>query len=310
MLYALGVGLGQDPMNEDELAFVYEKNLKALPTFALVLGYPAVSGCAIRTAASTWDKVVHGEQGFTLHPPVAPQGTVIGTHPHRRGDRQGRGQGRADLFRAPDHRQGERRPARDADADHVLPRRRRLRRPAARSAGAACAAGARARPRLRSADAAGNGADLPAVRRHQSAARRSRLRQGRRLPAARSCTGSPPSASPATRCSRASAATIRRGSPRMAGRFSAPVFPGETIRTEIWRDGNVVSFRARVVERDVVAINNGRAEIDGMSKQRRRSTDSRRHPRRRCARCAPSSPANTGARSTASAPIRRSSSRR
>jgi acyl dehydratase len=47
----------------------------------------------------------------------------------------------------------------------------------------------------------------------------------------------------------------------MAGRFSAPVFPGETIRTEIWRDGPVVSFRARVVERDVVAINNGRAEV-------------------------------------------------
>ena len=49
----------------------------------------------------------------------------------------------------------------------------------------------------------------------------------------------------------------------MAVRFSAPVFPGETIRTEIWRDGNVASFRARVMERDVVAINNGRAEIAG-----------------------------------------------
>lgn len=47
----------------------------------------------------------------------------------------------------------------------------------------------------------------------------------------------------------------------MAGKFSAPVFPGETIRTEMWRDGTVVSFRARVVERDVLAITNGRAEI-------------------------------------------------
>ena len=47
----------------------------------------------------------------------------------------------------------------------------------------------------------------------------------------------------------------------MAGRFSAPVFPGETIRTEIWRDGDVVSFRARALERDVIAINNGRAAI-------------------------------------------------
>ena len=49
----------------------------------------------------------------------------------------------------------------------------------------------------------------------------------------------------------------------MALRFSAPVYPGETIRTEMWRDGAVVSFRARVVERDVVVLNNGRAEVSG-----------------------------------------------
>jgi len=47
----------------------------------------------------------------------------------------------------------------------------------------------------------------------------------------------------------------------MSGRFSAPVFPGETIRSEFWRDGNVISFRARLVERNVVAINHGRAEV-------------------------------------------------
>jgi hypothetical protein len=29
----------------------------------------------------------------------------------------------------------------------------------------------------------------------------------------------------------------------------------------MWRDGNVVSFRSRVVERDIVAVNNGRAEV-------------------------------------------------
>ena len=52
MLYALGVGLGHDPMNEDELAFVYEKNLKVLPTMATVLGH---SGSLVRnpTPAST-----------------------------------------------------------------------------------------------------------------------------------------------------------------------------------------------------------------------------------------------------------------
>jgi acyl dehydratase len=48
----------------------------------------------------------------------------------------------------------------------------------------------------------------------------------------------------------------------IAGRFSTPVFPGETIRTEMWRDGSVVSFRAIAVERDAIAISNGWAEID------------------------------------------------
>ena len=47
----------------------------------------------------------------------------------------------------------------------------------------------------------------------------------------------------------------------MAVRFSSPVYPGETIRTEMWRDGAIVSFRARVVERDVVVLNNGRTQI-------------------------------------------------
>ena len=48
-----------------------------------------------------------------------------------------------------------------------------------------------------------------------------------------------------------------------AGRFSPPVFPGETIRTEFWRDGDVVSFRALVPDRNVVVMNNGRAEVRG-----------------------------------------------
>jgi acyl dehydratase len=40
-------------------------------------------------------------------------------------------------------------------------------------------------------------------------------------------------------------------------RFSAPVFPGETIRTEIWRNAEGAAFRARAVERDVVVVGNG-----------------------------------------------------
>ena len=73
----LGLGLGQDPLNRDELAFVYEKNLKVLPTFAVMQGYAAY-WLRLPEIGVTWEKVVHGEQGFKLHAPVAPQGTVIG----------------------------------------------------------------------------------------------------------------------------------------------------------------------------------------------------------------------------------------
>jgi acyl dehydratase len=47
----------------------------------------------------------------------------------------------------------------------------------------------------------------------------------------------------------------------MQVRFTQPIFPGETLRTEIWREASIVSFRARAVERDQVVISNGRAEV-------------------------------------------------
>ncbi len=109
--------------------------------------------------------------------------------------------------------------------------------------------------------------------------------------------GSRPSASPATRILKSLCGYDPARLTAIAGRFSAPVFPGETIRTEMWRDGTVVSFRARVVERDVVAINNGRAEIVAMMPSRHDGTDGWQQPtttsRRsapRCARCAPDFP--------------------
>jgi acyl dehydratase len=43
----------------------------------------------------------------------------------------------------------------------------------------------------------------------------------------------------------------------LAVRFTRPVLPGETLRTEMWRDGAVVSFRSRVLERDAVVLDHG-----------------------------------------------------
>ncbi len=44
-------------------------------------------------------------------------------------------------------------------------------------------------------------------------------------------------------------------------RFTEPVFPGDTIRVEMWQDRDVVSFRALVPERRVVVLDNGRCDL-------------------------------------------------
>ena len=48
----------------------------------------------------------------------------------------------------------------------------------------------------------------------------------------------------------------------MGLRFTTPVFPGELLRTEIWRDNGGLSFQASAVERGVVVIGNGRVELN------------------------------------------------
>lgn len=44
-------------------------------------------------------------------------------------------------------------------------------------------------------------------------------------------------------------------------RFSSPVLPGDTIATDIWQDGNIVSFECRVVERNVTVVKHGRCVL-------------------------------------------------
>src|SRR3954453_4142825 len=77
ILYALGIGLGQDPMDERQLAFVYEKNLQVLPTFAVTLGYSPYS--SRRPALGIpGTHVVQGEHGLVLQKPIPPEGAVVG----------------------------------------------------------------------------------------------------------------------------------------------------------------------------------------------------------------------------------------
>ncbi len=76
ILYALGIGLGSDPLNEQELPFVYENGLKAVPTFATVLAQPIQ---LLARSGVNFARVVHGEQFVQLHRPVPAEGQALAT---------------------------------------------------------------------------------------------------------------------------------------------------------------------------------------------------------------------------------------
>lgn len=46
-----------------------------------------------------------------------------------------------------------------------------------------------------------------------------------------------------------------------AARFSSPVYPGETVTLELWRDGDVISFEAKVRARSVIVVRNGKTVL-------------------------------------------------
>jgi len=73
MLYALGVGCGTD-----DLQFVYERDLKVLPMFAVIPSFPAMLnlGGAMQVNPVM---VLHGEQAIEVPEPIPTEGTVVTT---------------------------------------------------------------------------------------------------------------------------------------------------------------------------------------------------------------------------------------
>ena len=76
MLYALGLGFGCDPMDAGALRFVYEKNLQVVPTMATVMGSPGIWWRDPKTGAD-FVKLVHGEQDVRLLRPLPASGSLI-----------------------------------------------------------------------------------------------------------------------------------------------------------------------------------------------------------------------------------------
>ncbi|MDG2004430.1 MAG: MaoC/PaaZ C-terminal domain-containing protein [Novosphingobium sp.] len=79
ILYALGLGYGTEPLNWDQLQFAYEKNLKAVPSMACVMGYP---GFWMREPelAIDWVKLLHGEHYYEILQPLPVEGLLTARH--------------------------------------------------------------------------------------------------------------------------------------------------------------------------------------------------------------------------------------
>jgi acyl dehydratase len=253
IFYALSTGLGADPMDARQLDFVdHHRALRAMPSMALVVGHPGFWAAGDTGIDAV--KVVHGEQSIILHGPLPTEGEIIGRT--RVTGLVDKGPGRGALM----YTQKQVLDASGtllATADSTTFMRG--------DGGFGGPAGPVKPPHLAPEGAPDFTIDLP-TRPEQALYYRLNgddnplhadpefaARAGFPRPILHGlCTmGVVVHALLRTLCDYDPAAFRAVGL-----RFSAPVFPGETIRTEIWRNGG---FRARVVERDVVVVNNGLA---------------------------------------------------
>lgn len=255
ILYALGVGLGADAK---DLPFVYEKGLRALPTMAAVLAHPGFWMADPKTGIK-WRRLLHTEQRLTLFKPLAPAATVVGRT--RVLDVIDRGEGRGALLVVG-------RELSEASGELLcrLQSTYLLRDDGGFGGGAQTPPPALPKVPERPADVV---RDVPVSVRASLIYRLSGDRNPLHVdPAVASAAGF-------TRpvlhglCTFGIAGhgmvdTFCEGVPgRLAAlecAFTAPVFPGDTVRLEIWRTGDgEAAFRALIPERGAIALDRGRA---------------------------------------------------
>ncbi|MBI2292144.1 MAG: MaoC family dehydratase N-terminal domain-containing protein [Betaproteobacteria bacterium] len=259
MLYALGVGLGADPCDASELKFVYEQNLQALPTMAIILGYPGPWHAHPDTGI-TRSHVVHGEQSFEIHRPLPVEGEIAGLTKVTGVVDKGKDKGALVMTECT---------VRDKAGGNTLCTLTSTSFCRA-DGGFGGPAGPAKTPHPIPATPPDAVCDLPTLPQaaliyrlsgdynplHAEPAAAQKAGYPRPILHGR-CTFSVAGHAILKTCCGYDPARFRS----MAGRFSSPVYPGETIRTEIWRNGSIVSFRSMVPARGVTVLNNGRAEV-------------------------------------------------
>jgi acyl dehydratase len=259
MLYALGVGFGRDPMDEAELPFVYENGLKAVPTMATVISF---GSSVVGQTGINYLMVVHGEQRLTLHKPLPTSGEIVSEERVTGLFDKGKDKGAvlvsekviklkstgeklctlsSSTFARGDGGFGG--PKDGAPEPHKLPER--------------------SPDLVHECDTRPDQAFLYALSGDRNPLHRD--------PKIAKIAGFPRPilhglCTYGTACRAIISTVCKYDAAKITGfdvRFSSPVFPGETIVTEMWVDGNVVSFRSKLKERDVVVLNNGKCTLAG-----------------------------------------------
>lgn len=257
LLYALGIGMGSDPLDARELPFVFERDQRVVPTFAAVLARGL--GVGVDQMGIDYRRAVHGEQAIVWHRPFAPAGAVVGegriVAVYDKGDKGAIIVGEI-LFSDPDDgaviatvtvttfARGDGHcgaPTSGAPEPHRMPER-------------ACDLSLAIPTRSDLALIYRLTGDMNPIHADPDAARAA----GFDRPilhglctfgiAARAVIQGFLEFDPARLAS-------------LAARFSSPVLPGDEIVFDLWRDGEIVSFEARVPARDAVVLKGGKAEL-------------------------------------------------
>jgi acyl dehydratase len=259
VLYALGIGLGADPTDARQLAYVYEHGLRVFPTMPVILGYPGFWAREPDTGID-WKRLVHAEQSFELHRTLAPEGKVVG---HTR------------VSAIYD---------KGADKGALLCQERRV----VDAVNGELLATVSQVSMLRDDGGRGGSEGAPPVPHQVPDRRPDAVCDLPTLPQAAliyrlSGDPNPLHADPAVAHAAGFERPILHGLCTMGVachavlralwdydaarlramrvRFSAPVFPGDTLRTEIWQDDAVVSFRTFALERQMMVLNAGRIDL-------------------------------------------------
>lgn len=260
IIYALGAGAGLSDQ-VDESSLVFEQRLQILPTMALVLGTPGFWPMDPASGLD-WLNILHGEQRLKILEPLDPVAIVTGKT--KVANVADKGEGKPAMIRAvkelvtPTGRVlaeatetwvvrgaggfgGERNlpgdplppvPGRDPDFEVTLPTSRA-------QAAIYRLSGDRNPLHIDPDTARVAGFDRPILHGLSTMAVAGRA------------------------IIHACCESIAKNLSEINVRFTAPVFPGDTIRTQIWQDGNNVSFRCEAVEQGIIVIDNGTAKISG-----------------------------------------------